>query len=83
MAIKTQRVPRQTKEVFDDTDREEIHRIIADLRDTYVERHTEALREYHEAQRQVNRLSHEVSRLERHLTRIDNFCINNDIPLGK
>jgi len=80
MVLKTDIVPHVTEEVFDEGDREEIHRIIADLRQTYFERHTEALSEYHKIQRESNRALHEVNRIERHLERIDEFCKKNDIP---
>jgi len=36
MAIKTSIIPHQTKEEFDDKDREEIHRIISELRHDYL-----------------------------------------------
>lgn len=71
----------QTEESFDDTDREEIHRIILDLRHTYLERHAEALAAYHRAEREANRKQHEVSRMETHLARIEKFCKENNIPL--
>jgi hypothetical protein len=71
----------KTEEPFTDTDREEIHRIITDLRHTYLERHTEALVAYHKAEREVNRKQHEVHRIEKHLERIENFCKENNIPL--
>ena len=81
MVLKTNAPPRRTEEVFDDRDRSEIHRIISDLRRTYVERHTEALADYHKAERESNRKLHEVDRLERHLKRIEDFCNENNIPL--
>lgn len=81
MVLKTATAPHLTEEVFDAKDREEIHRIIADLRQTYLERHTEALSEYHKAERNANRALHEVNRVERHLQRINDFCTKNDIPL--
>lgn len=74
------KLPR-TEESFDDTDREEIHRIILDLRHTYLERHAEALAAYHRAEREANRKQHEVSRMETHLARIEKFCKENNIPL--
>lgn len=79
MSVQTQ--TQRAEETFDDKDREEIHRIITDLRHTYLERHTEALTEYHKAERQANRKLHEVNRLERHLARIEDFCKKNNIPL--
>jgi hypothetical protein len=82
MVLKTSTVPHHTEEVFDEKDREEIHRIIADLRQTYLERHTEALSEYHKREREANRALHEVNRVERHLERIDDFCKKNDIPVN-
>ncbi len=81
MVLKTNAAPRRIEEVFDDRDRSEIHRIISDLRRTYVERHTEALADYHKAERESNRKLHEVDRLERHLKRIEDFCNKNGIPL--
>ena len=82
MVLKTSRVPHQTEEVFDERDREEIHRIIADLRQTYFQRHTEALSNYHKIEREANRALHEVNRIEKHLERIDEFCIKNNIPIN-
>lgn len=82
MVLKTSTVPHLTEEVFDEKDREEIHRIIADLRQTYFERHTEALSNYNKVEREANRLLHEVNRIEKHLERIDEFCKKNDIPLS-
>lgn len=81
MVLKINAVPHHTEEVLDDKDRAEIHRIIVDLRQTYVERHTEALSEYHQAEREANRALHEVNRIERHLNRIKDFCQKNNIPL--
>ena len=81
MVLKTSAAPHHTEEVFDEKDRDEIHRIIADLRQTYLERHTEALSEYHKKEREANRALHEVNRVEKHLERIDEFCKKNDIPL--
>ena len=81
MALQIPRTPHQTKETFDENDREEIHRIISDLRHTYLERHTEALSNYHKAERETNRKLHEVHRIERHLERIEEFCKKNNIPL--
>lgn len=82
MVFKTNVVPHHTEEVFDERDREEIHRIIADLRHTYFERHTEALSNYHKIEREANRALHEVKRVEKHLERIDDFCKKNDIPIN-
>ncbi len=81
MVLKTKVVPHHTKEVLDEKDRAEIHRIIADLRQTYIERHTEALSDYHKIEREANRALHEVNRVERHLDRIKDFCKKNGIPL--
>jgi len=81
MAIKTSIIPHQTKEEFDDKDREEIHRIISELRHDYLERHTEALADYNKIAREANRKLHEVDRLEKHLKRIDDYCKENNIPL--
>lgn len=81
MVLKTSTVPHDTEEVFDERDRDEIHRIIADLRQTYRERHAEALSDYHKKEREANRALHEVNRVEKHLQRIEAFCKKNDIPL--
>jgi hypothetical protein len=81
MVLQARGITHQTEESFDDMDREEIHRIITDLRHTYLERHTQALTEYHKAERQANRRLHEVNRIERHLARIEAFCKKNNIPL--
>jgi len=81
MVLKTTTAPHHTEEVLDEKDRDEIHRIIADLRQTYVERHTAALSDYHQAQRTANRALHEVNRVEKHLERIKDFCQKNNIPL--
>jgi predicted esterase YcpF (UPF0227 family) len=81
MGLKTHTVTKRAEESFDDKDREEIHRIITDLRHTYLERHTEALAAYHKAEREANRKQHEVSRIEKHLARIEDFCKRNNIPL--
>jgi hypothetical protein len=81
MAVKTFGVPHRTEDSFDEKDRSEIHRIITDLRHTYLERHTEALTQYHKAEREANRKLHEVNRIERHLERIEAFCKKNNIPL--
>jgi hypothetical protein len=80
MVFKTNAVPHHTEEVFDERDREEIHRIIADLRRTYFEYHTEAISKYYKIQRESNRALHEVTRIEKHLERIDEFCTKNNIP---
>jgi len=82
MVLKTSIVPHLTEEVFDERDREEIHRIIADLRQTYFERHTEALSNFHKIERESNRALHEVTRIEKHIERIDDFCKKNDIPVN-
>ena len=81
MVLKTSAAPHHTEEVFDEKDRDEIHRIIAGLRQTYLERHTEALSDYHKRERESNRALHEVNRVEKHLERIDDFCKKNNIPL--
>ena len=81
MVLKTEDVVQRIEETFDDKDREEIHRIITELRHTYLERHTEALTQFHKAEREANRKLHEVNRMERHLARIEEFCKNNNIPL--
>jgi isochorismate hydrolase len=81
MAVKTFGVPHRTEETFDEKDRAEIHRIISDLRHTYLERHIEALAQYDKAAREANRKLHEVQRIEKHLQRIEDFCKNNNIPL--
>lgn len=81
MVLKTKSTPRQLEDVLDEKDRTEIHRIITELRHTYLERHTEALADYNKTEREANRKLHEVTRLERHLGRIEDFCKKNDIPL--
>lgn len=81
--MKTQVIPTQIIEQFDEQDREEIHNIIANLRQSYVERLRDATVEFHRAQRHVNRAAHEITRLERHLERIDAFVAKHNIPLGK
>ena len=81
MGVKTFGVPHRTEETFDEKDRTEIHRIISDLRHTYLERHTEALAKFNKAQREANRRLHEVDRIEKHLGRIEEFCKKNNIPL--
>lgn len=80
MVLKTQTVPARLEETFDEKDRTEIHRIITELRHSYLEQHTEALAAYNKVEREANRKQHEVVRLERHLERIANFCKKNDIP---
>lgn len=82
MAIRTQKQPVKTIEVFDDRDRAEIHEIITNLHQSYVDRLHEATLELHRAQRQVNRAGHEVSRLQSHIERIQSFVTKNDIPLN-
>jgi hypothetical protein len=81
MVLKTNAPPRRIEEEFDEKDRTEIHRIISELRHTYIEQHTEALNEYNKAEREANRKLHEVDRLEKHLGRIEDFCKKNNIPL--
>ena len=81
MVLHTKNTLQMVEEVFDEKDRTEIHRIITELRHTYLERHTEALAEYHKAEREANRKQHEVNRIERHLSRIEDFCNKNNIPL--
>lgn len=79
MAIRTQQAPQILEETFDERDRSEIHAIIENLRQSYIERQHDATREYHAALRQVNRAEHELHRLERHLERINAFCAKHDI----
>jgi hypothetical protein len=81
MVLKTNTLPHRVEETFDDKDRDEIHRIITELRHDYLERHTEALADYNKAAREANRKLHEVDRLEKHLQRIEDFCKKNNIPL--
>ena len=81
MVLKTKAPPRRIEEEFDEKDRSEIHRIISELRHTYIEQHTEALTEYNKVERLANRKLHEVNRLEKHLERIEDFCKKNNIPL--
>lgn len=81
MVLQTHGTPHRTEEEFDEKDRTEIHRIISELRHTYLERHTEALAEYNKAERDANRKKHEVARLEKHLERIEAFCKKNNIPI--
>ena len=81
MVLIAKGAPKALEEVLDEKDRTEIHRIITELRHTYLERHTEALAEYHKAERETNRKQHEVARLEKHLGRIEDFCKKNNIPL--
>jgi phosphoribosylanthranilate isomerase len=81
MVLITKAPPKRSEETFDNKDREEIHRIITGLRHDYLQRHTEALAEFHKAERESNRKLHEVDRLEKHLQRIEEFCKNNNIPL--
>jgi hypothetical protein len=81
MKLTTFGVPHRTEETFNESDRSEIHRIITDLRHTYLERHTEALAQYNKIAREANRKLHEVDRLEKHLKRIETFCETNNIPL--
>lgn len=81
MVLKTNAPPHRTEESFDEKDRDEIHRIITELRHDYLQRHQEALAAYNQAEREANRKLHEVDRLEKHLARIELFCKNNNIPL--
>jgi len=81
--MKTQIIPTQVIEQFNEQDREEIHRIIANLRQSYLDRLQDATVEFHRAQRQLNRAGHEITRLERHLERIDGFVAKHNITLGK
>lgn len=81
MVLKTNAPPHRTDEEFDEKDRTEIHRIISELRHTYIEQHTEALTTYNKAERDANRKLHEVTRLEKHIERIEAFCKKNNIPL--
>ncbi|MFZ1250307.1 MAG: hypothetical protein WAR37_02580 [Candidatus Microsaccharimonas sp.] len=81
MSLSVKAPPHRLEEEFDEKDREEIHRIILELRHDYLERHTEALAEYNKIEREANRKLHAVDRLEKHLQRIDDFCKRNNIPL--
>lgn len=81
MILQRQIQSHRTEETFDEKDRDEIHRIITELRHTYLERHTEALANYHKAEREANRKLHEVNRIEKHLARIERFCKENNIPI--
>lgn len=81
MVLQTPKVPQPIEEVLDEKDRTEIHRMITELRHTYLERHTEALADYNQSMREANRKLHEVTRLEKHIQRIEAFCIKNNIPL--
>jgi len=81
MTIRTQTIPITRIEAFDESDRDNIHRIINDLRRTYVERRGEALNAVHQAQRQVNRAEHELHRIDRHLQRVQAFCDKNNIEI--
>lgn len=83
MAIRTQAAPKILEETFDERDRTEIHAIVNNLRQSYIERQHEATRAYHQAKRQVNRAEHELHRLERHMERINAFCKKNNIPLDE
>lgn len=80
MVVKKHDIPHQLEEVLDEKDRTQIHRMITELRHTYLTQHTEALAEYNKSQREVNRKLHEVTRLEKHIGRIDEFCKKNNIP---
>jgi hypothetical protein len=81
MVLKIKAPPHRLEESFDERDRDEIHRIITELRHDYLERHTEALAAYNKVEREANRKLHEVDRLEKHLARIEDFCKKNNIPL--
>jgi hypothetical protein len=81
MVLKINTPPHRIEEEFDEKDRTEIHRIISELRHTYIEQHTDALAEYNKAEREANRKLHEVDRLEKHIGRIEDFCKKNNIPL--
>jgi len=83
MAILTQVTPKRYEEHFEGRDRDEIKRIIADLRDTYVERLHIAQRDYHQKVREANQMSHEVSRLQKHLDRMEEFCKKHNIDIEK
>lgn len=80
MVLQTNKAPLGADETFDEKDRTEIHRMITELRHTYLERHTEALADYNKSQRESNRKLHEVTRLEKHIGRIEAFCKKNNIP---
>lgn len=83
MAIRTQKLPTKLDETFDERDRDEIHRIVNEMRQSYIDRQHEATRDYHQALRQVNRAEHELHRLERHMERINAFCAKHNIPLDE
>lgn len=81
MVLQTHGTPHPEEEVLDEKDRTEIHRMITELRHTYLERHTEALTDYNKSERESNRKLHEVTRIEKHIERIEAFCKKNNIPL--
>ena len=81
MVLQTHGTPHLAEETFDEKDRTEIHRMITELRHTYLERHTEALTDYNKSERESNRKLHEVTRLEKHIERIEAFCKKNNIPI--
>lgn len=81
--MKAKRIELETVESFDEKDRAAIHDIVANLKQSYLDRKHDALLEFYRAQRQVNRASHEITRLEKHLERIDSFIEKNNIPLGE
>ena len=81
MVLRTHMTPTLVEEQFDARDREQIHEIIAALRQSYQDRLHDATFDLHRAERSVNRAQHEISRLKRHLERIDSFIIKHDISL--
>ncbi|MGV9002113.1 MAG: hypothetical protein ACOH18_04135 [Candidatus Saccharimonadaceae bacterium] len=81
MVLQTHGIPHQIEEAFSEKDRTEIHRMITELRHSYLAQHTEALTDYNKAERESNRKLHEVTRLEKHIERIEAFCKKNNIPI--
>ena len=72
---------RTDTELFVDEDREQVHRIITNLRQSYRDRLHETQLEFHRAQRAVNRARHEITRLEKHLERINQFVETHNVEL--
>ena len=81
MGVQLQKSPHIVEETFDDTDREQIHEIISNLRHSYRDRLHDATFDLHRAERSVNRAHHEITRLKRHLERIDAFISKHNIQL--
>lgn len=81
MAIKTKVSPRRREDTFLGKDRDEVDRIVRNMRRAYVDQLHEATFRYHQAQRQANRAAHEQHRIERHLERINAFCKQHNIPV--